>query len=319
MRYCRGADLLDSSIAAQRAHYDAHFSHIEHDVVCDAPPSSTVRLHFVRPDASGEPRFRELARLLARYITVYCVRAERLKNLSPVEFTEMVMQARDLFRKTGNSGQVGELLVYFLLETVLGAPQAIKKMPMTTNPNEERKSSDGVHLRWDHGSGVLEFIFAESKIWKSFSAALVDAFKSMEAFHDSRTKQFEVNAFTSSYSNLDSDLQKKVLSYIEGPDVSNARWAQACLIGFNWDEYQCLKDSRRSEFIREFETRYRAWGAKIRESLNGKLRDFKHKHLHFEFFMLPFADVEAFRAWFYEDLTGTKFADNELTSTKSTE
>ena len=32
---------------------------------------------------------------------------------------------------------------------------------------------------------------------------------------------------------------------------------------------------------------------------------FKHKHLRFEFFMLPFRDVD-FRAWFQEELTGRK-------------
>jgi Cap4 SAVED domain len=227
------------------------------------------------------------------------------------------MQARDLFRLSNSSGQVGELLLYFLLETVLGAPQALKKMPMTTNPKEERKGSDGIHILWDENSGVLEFLFAESKIWKSFSGALRDAFKSMEEFHDSRTKVHEVNAFTSGYSNLSADIQEKVLAYIEGPDATKSRWAQACLIGFNWNEYQCLDDQRRAKFIKEFEARYRQWGAGIKGSLNDKLKAFKHKHLRFEFFMLPFKDVEAFRAWFYEDLTGTKLKDGKSIPTEA--
>src|SRR5207245_9545199 len=138
-------------------------------IVCEEPPSATIRLHFVKADASGEPRFRELARLLVRHITLYCFKAERRRDLPELERNEMFMQARDLFRKTGNSGQVGGLLIYCLLETVLNAPQALKKMPMTTNPNEERKGSDGVHLRWDEPAAVLEVIFAESKIWNSFS------------------------------------------------------------------------------------------------------------------------------------------------------
>lgn len=295
---------LEGLLEAQRADYDANFSHIEHEIVCDKPPNATVRLHFIKPDASGEPRFRELSRLLAKYITFYCIKAERRRDLSELERNEMFMQARDLFRPAENSGQVGELLIYFLLETVLQAPQALKKMPMTTNPNEERKGSDGVHLLWDQSSGVLELMFAESKIWKSFSAALKDAFASMEKFHDSRTKQHEVNAFSSGFSNLDTELQKKVLSYIEGENATKCRLAQACLIGFNWDEYQCLNDKRRTSFIEDFEIRYRLWAAGIRDSLNGRLKAFKHKHLRFEFFMLPFKDVEIFRAWFQEALTG---------------
>jgi hypothetical protein len=205
---------LESLLEAQRADYDANFSHIEHEIACDEPPSATIRLHFVRCDASGEPRFRELARLLARYITLYCVRAERRKDLPELERNEMFMQCRDLFTPAKKSGQVGELLIYFLLETVLHAPQALKKMPMTTNPNEERKGSDGVHLLWNEQASVLELIFAESKIWKSFSGALADAFKSIESFHDSRTKQYEVNAFTSGFSNLNPELQEQVLSFI---------------------------------------------------------------------------------------------------------
>ena len=297
---------LESLLEAQRDDYDGNFSHIEHVIACDEPPNATVRLHFVRADASGQPRFRELARLLARYITVYCVRAERRKDLRELERNEMFMQCRDLFMPIKNSGQVGELLIYFLLETVLHAPQALKKMPMTTNPNEERKGSDGVHLLWNEKASVLELVFAESKIWKSFSGALGDAFKSMESFHDSRTKQYEVNAFTSDFSNLNPELQKSVLSFIEGENVSRCRLAQACLIGFDWKEYECLCDGRRALFLEEFDARYRAWANGIRDSLNDRLKAFKHKHLRFEFFMLPFRDVDEFRAWFQEELSGRK-------------
>ena len=299
-------NLLEKLLEIQQSDYDAHFSHIEHRIACDEPPTATLRLHFVRSDASGEPRFRELARLLAAYITHYCFNAERRRDLSERDRNEMWMQARDLFRLSEQSGQVGELLVYFLLETVLHAPQALKKMPMTTNPKLERQGSDGVHLRWDEEAAVLEVIFAESKIHKVFSAALNDAFTSIEGFHDSRTKRHEVTAFTSAFSNLDPELQRKVVEYIEGENVSHCRLAQACLIGFNWSEYECLNDQRREQFTKEFEERYRAWARGIRESLNGKLQACKHKHLKFEFFMLPFRDVEAFRAWFNEELTGTK-------------
>jgi hypothetical protein len=291
-------------LEAQRADYDANFSHIEHDVLCDEPPSATIRLHFVKPDGSGEPRFREIARILARHITLYCFTAERRKDLSQTEYVETVMQARELFRQSDTSGQVGELLIYFLLETVLRAPQAIKKMPMTTNQKEERKGSDGVHVRWDDGAQMLELIFAESKIWESFSDALRDAFASMEQFHDSRTKRHEINTFTSGFSNLTAELQERIVSYIEGQNTSKCRLAQACLIGFNWKEYECLNDARRAEFVRQFEERYRAWAVAMRDSLNDKLQRFKHKHLRFEFFIIPFKDVKAFRACFLEDLTG---------------
>jgi hypothetical protein len=294
---------LASLVEGQRRDYDAHFSHVKHQITL-APPSAALRLHYVRTDANGEPRFQELARLLARYITLYCFTAEKRKNLSQQDQNEMFMQARDLFRRAARSGQAGELLVYFLLETVLGAPQAIKKMAMTTNPKDERKGSDGVHLLWDDERDVLEVIFAESKIWKSFSDALRGAFESIDEFHSGRTKRHEINVVTSSYSSLNPKLQAAVKSYIEEENVSKCRFAQACLIGFEWEEYKCLRDSRREKFIVEFERRYLQWATKATNSINEKLGAFRHKHLRFEFFLLPFSNVEAFRLWFEQELTG---------------
>ena len=135
---------------------------------------------------------------------------------------------------------------------------------------------------------------------------MTEAFKSIEAFHDSGTKRHEINVVTSGFSNLDQRLQEEVASYIEGENISKFRLTQACLIGFDWDEYACLSDERRAAFVKEFEARYLAWAAEMRESLNDKLKAFKHKHLRFEFFMLPFKDVEEFRRWFEEALTGLR-------------
>lgn len=295
---------LKEILEVQRSDYDANFSHVEHQITCDEPPKATIRLHYVKADASGEPRCKQLARALVRYITHYCFLAERRKDLSETDRNEMFMRARDLFRVAEQTGQVGELLIYFLLETVLGAPQVLKKMLMTTNPKEERKGSDGVHLRWDESAEVLDIIFAESKLYSSFSQALSDAFKSVDGFHESRTKAHEINAFTSGFSVLSPQLQEKIVSYIEGENTSKCRHTQACLIGFDWDEYKCLRDNRRAEFIKTFDARYRNWAAGVRDSLNLKLQACKHKHLMFEFFMLPFESVEKFRNWFLIELTG---------------
>jgi len=295
---------IERLIDVRTVDYESYFSHIEHTLAFDQPPDAILRLHFVKADASGEPRFRQLARLLVRYIAVFCFTAEKRHSLPEIERDELWMQARDLFRNENMSGQAGELLIYFLLEAVLHAPQALKKMPMTTNPKEERKGSDGVHIRWDETAGILEILFAEAKIYKSFSKALNDAFESMEMFHESRTKVFEVNTFTSGFSNLDSKLQKKVVTFIEGENAAHCRTGHACLIGFDWREYQCLGDKRRADFIKEFEDRYRAWATRKRDSLNEKITSFKHKHINFEFFFVPFHDVEMFRKWFMEELRG---------------
>ena len=302
--YPRVQELLHL-VEVRQSDYDSHFGDVAHGFVCNHAPNSPVRLHYVLPDGSGEPRFAQLARMLVRYITIYCYQATRRKDLGEIDRNELFMQARDLFRQVDSSGQVGELLVYFLLEAVLKAPQALKKMQLTTNAKEERKGSDGVHLRFDSSSQMLEVIFAEAKIWGSFTGALADAFKSMETFHDSRTKSHEVNCFTANFCVLSPELQEQVISYVDGENASRSRLVHACLIGFDWDEYKCLDDERRAAFVAEFEDRYRKWveGFAIGH-INDKAREFKHKQVRFEFFILPFKDVAQFRSWFLAELQG---------------
>ena len=98
-------------------------------------------------------------------------------------------------------------------------------------------------------------------------------------------------------------MRDKVVSYIDGENVENSRLVQACLIGFDWNEYACLDDHRRAAFLANFEDRYRRWAEEhAQKSISEKLRNFQHRHLRFEFFLLPFRDVGAFREWFIKEL-----------------
>lgn len=302
-RSCRAvlAD-LKKLIAVRDDDYRACFSLLEHTYEITAPVRATLRLHYVRADASGEPVFDKLAWMLVKYITVYCFTVQKRRGLDELEHNELFMQARDLFRDTESSGQAGELLIYFLLETVLNAPQALKKMPITTNAKDERKGSDGLHLRWNEKDDLLELIFAESKLWASFSSALGDAFKSIEAFHSSRNKQHEVNAFTATFTLLEEDLRRRVISYVDGENIDRTRTVQACLIGFDWDEYKCLDDGRRAAFVSEFDSRYRLWAASAVAAITEHLKRCSQKQLTFEFFLLPFRDVAQFRQRFNQAL-----------------
>lgn len=296
-------DILAELIEVRRVDYDAHFAHVDHQVEISTYPHVNVRLHYVKHDAGGRCRFEELARKLVNYITLYCYAASRRQDLHEVDRNELFQKARDLFRKSNTSGQVGELLVYFLLESVLGAPQALKKMPITTNPREERKGGDGVHLRWDNADQVLELIFAESKLWQSFPAALTDAFDSIDKFHSTRASAQEIDLFTAGFVSLSEAARDLVISYIDGENVGQSRIVQACLIGFDWTEYACLDDDRRAAFLQEFEDRYRHWAHNhAKASIGEKLKACKHRHLRFEFFLLPFRDVGAFRESFLREL-----------------
>jgi len=295
---------IELLLEARQKDYDSHLAHLGIPVKCAGDIEASVRLHFVRTDGSGEPRLSELARMLVNYITMYCFDALKRHDLSELDRNALFTEARELFRKSERSGQVGEMLIYFLLESVLKAPQALRKMSITTNPQDERKGSDGVHFAWNADLELLELYFAESKIWTDFGGALSDAFTSIETFHSTGLKQHELNLFSAHFRILDSPLQSKILSYVNGENAPKTRITHACLVGFDWNEYKCLDDRRRHDFIREFEHRYATWSTDAIRKVEAKLEVLTLKNLRFEFFFLPFKSVVAFRQLFETALRG---------------
>ena len=125
----------------------------------------------------------------------------------------------------------------------------------------------------------------------------------MTDFHDSVAKDLEINYFLNTFSLLTSEQQKVVVSYVEGENKGKCQQVQVCLIGYTWEEYECLKTSEKQKFLEEFEERYLAWALeKMKPKLDGELAAFMHSNLRFEFFFLPLTSVENFRKLFLESL-----------------
>jgi hypothetical protein len=294
---------LHELVEVDERDYSNLFSTLEHEISCGEVPAASIRLHFIRHDAGGLVNLGKVVETLIAYITHFCFNSQRRADLDETARNRTFVEARKLFRKFPTTGQPGELLVYFLIEAVLKAPQVLKKMLITTNPNEERKGSDGVHMRWASDKELLEVIFAEAKLHKDFAAALASAFVSMMDFHNSATKELEINYFLNTFSLLSAEQQKIIASYVEGENKEKSQQVQVCLIGYNWKEYKCLDTTERKKFLEEFDGRYRAWAeTEMKPKLDGELATFEHSHLRFEFFFLPFTSVDDFRSLFLENL-----------------
>lgn len=294
---------LHALLEVDKKDYSSLFSTVEHEITCGEVPAASVRLHFIRHDAGGLVPMGKVVDTLISYITHFCFTSERRADLNEQARNRAFVEAKRLFRTSPTTGQPGELLVYFLIEAVLQAPQVLKKMLITTNPNDERKGSDGVHIRWAGEEDILEVIFAEAKLHKNFDAALTDAFSSMTTFHNSATKSLEINYFLNAFSLLTPEQQKVITSYVEGENKGKCQEVHVCLIGHTWEEYECLKTAEKKKFLEEFEERYLTWAREeMKPKLHAALAAFTHSHLRFEFFFLPFTSVDNFRQLFLENL-----------------
>src|SRR4051794_6320770 len=96
-------DSLAKYIEASRDKYDACLDSITHQLTVKGV-SATLRLHFVRFDSNGEPKFKDLAQCLADHIVGYCFCAARRRNPKKLdEFTRLAREARHIFRKEDTS------------------------------------------------------------------------------------------------------------------------------------------------------------------------------------------------------------------------
>ena len=207
--------------------------------------NANVTLHFVRFDqTTKEPRFSLLAKALAKHVVNFCLSARtreevKARTAYDEDEGELFMIARDYFRKLKDSGEVGELLLFFLLEAALGAPQVVCKMELKTNPNDEVKGADGIHVKWDDKDGHLDVFLGEAKLYQDIGAAMTKALESVKDIYDRNRLDEELHLVTADFKHLDENFQRRVTSWVNretAPDECHI--IHSCLIGWDWSQYR---------------------------------------------------------------------------------
>lgn len=288
---------LDGYLEVQRKHYDACIESIDHALEIDGF-DATLRFKYLRFDGNGQPKFDTLAQILSNYLSYYCFSIKKTNGRgekSMYESNRLQQEARDLLRKCDTSGEAGEILLYFLIETVLKAPQMVAKIDLKTNPKKETLGSDGIHMRWNQADNILDIYFGEAKLYGSIYDALDDVFISLKNFHEDSMKDHEIKLVTSHYKWADSQLKDAVLKHINPQEPGgDCRINHACLIGYDWNEYtELLKNPR--TIVEDFKTAYEADTIRLRDLLQKRFDNFQYAQFLYQVFFLPFKSVQEFR------------------------
>lgn len=263
---------------------------------------ATIRFHHLKFDANGEPKFRDLAQVLADHIIEYCFSVRRRgKPRLPHQYARLSREGRAYLRKMSTSGEAGEMLLYFLLEAVLGAPQMVAKMELKTNPRMENFGSDGIHMRWNEADGRLDVFFGEAKLEQTVYSALDSLMTSLEDFHADNLLEHEIGLVTSHYKHADEHVKSAVLQMLDRKEpADDCRINHACLVGYDWNEYGKLGEVKTADLHSEFTRRYAADLPRLHNLISSRFAGFTRRRLRFEIFFLPFRTVQEFRDAFNE-------------------
>jgi len=260
-----------------------------------------LKLHRV----TGEPLLNKLVSVLIDQLVQFCLKASRYSNLhEPSDHHALHREACSLLRKYIKGGEAGEILIYFLIESILNAPQLVAKMDLKTNTKAESLGSDGLHFKWNHQDEILEIYSAESKLEKKPGKAVTNLIKSLSKFHLDKTFENEFRLATAHFKHADKDMQEmveKVLNNSLGEITYRIR--HACLVGYDWEGYSNLsgKDVRDREA--QFIARYEADKNRLSTLLENKFKNLNSTVsglVIFDVFFLPFTSVQSFRTSFNE-------------------
>ncbi|BBO66290.1 hypothetical protein DSCA_02200 [Desulfosarcina alkanivorans] len=294
---------LSKYLEVAREKYDACMSRMDLPIQIDGE-NAVARFKYVKFDKNGQPKFKDLAECLADHITQYCFSVRRRQRaMSEADRNRLYREAKKLMRSYATSGEAGELLLYFLLEAVLEAPQLVAKMDLKTSTAMEIHGSDGIHMRWDDSANCMDIYFGEAKLYSNISKALDSAFESITSFHNNRQTDRELNIVTSHCKWADKKTKNIVLRYVDRLDpIDDCRFNHACLIGYDWKKYKKLNDNQRTTFLTNFIEDYSKDIPRLIKLLKRRFEKFEFCEFKFEIFFLPFRSVQEFRDEFTKAL-----------------
>lgn len=226
------------------------------------------------------------------------------------KFGNLYSRAREQFRKAeSNLGELGELLLYCLLEAHLKAPKLLTKLELKTASNDYVKGADGVHLlKLD--KDTYQIIFGESKLRPDLTAGISDAFSSIKTMLKEGLEKitYEIHLVNSNLlkENVSDEksyeVLKKILVPTENDEDLNVDYSFGIFLGFDFPISDCERRLNNIEFRKMMKQKVEdAINEKIPQ-INKQLKKDQFIGYNFYFYIVPFYELDKIRKQIIADL-----------------
>lgn len=269
--------------------------------------------YSIKLDAQGNLRVNDLIEFVTSKIIDYSIpkkqqdeaKEQLIRTGSSSKVLDLAKRAKYLFTDLQKTGEFGEMLLYILVQEVLGLPQLISKMSLKTSAQMHYHGADGIHVKYDKLDNSLSLYWGESKMEKTIYSGLRNCFKSLKSFlldtygHNS-TQTRDLHLITSNISdNINNpQLEDILVRYFDLDDdlSNNLKYKGVCFVGFDSENYPTRPmETTTEELIEKFQTELEDWlnksSSQIRSHVN--LEKFE---IHL--FLMPFPSVQDFRTQF---------------------
>ncbi len=223
----------------------------------------------------------------------FCFSITEISNKLGIEFNES--QKQQLFLKAVRNtsqhtaqGELGELLLFALLEAYYDAPKILTKMSLKSSRRVPYHGADGVHAQFHQGE--LRLYFGESKLHDAFDGAKNDAISSISKCFEQDKYEFEFDKIEThiDFPNIDKDLKDLILNLtnpFNNHSIQNDILHTPCFIGFT--EASIFSDTD-DEYLENYK-------AMANNHVTSFYKTVQHKNLSpckTPLLLLPFSSVE---------------------------
>lgn len=255
--------------------------------------------------------YKDLLDLLGNKLYYFALSRKEIKELKDSDrLNTLIERSKSKFRDyTSNEGELGEVMLYCLLEAHLNAPKILTKLELKTANNDYVKGADGVHLlKLDEEN--YQLILGEAKLNTELTKGISNAFESISKLlkKDNKKQRFEFDLVSSelikeTYDKNQYEIIKNILLPSAKDEKTNLDYSFGIFLGFDaqiTDDENSLSNSNFRENIKE----------RIRKEVLAKIKSFNNQIQRTEFigyqfyiYIIPFMDLSSTRKKIIEDLT----------------
>ncbi|BDQ36160.1 hypothetical protein SYK_05200 [Pseudodesulfovibrio nedwellii] len=160
-------------------------------------------------------------------------------------------------------GELGELILFTLLDVYLEAPKLLSKVSTKTSRRVPVHGADAVHAQYV--DGALRLYLGESKMYQSFKSAASQATESMGNALDTYENEFDLIETYINFPEINAEIENEILSVLNpfsNENIQAESIYSPCFIGFS--EPSCFEDEatfidsykeKAEEYISDFYTK----------------------------------------------------------------
>lgn len=182
-------------------------------------------------------------------------------------------------------GELGELILFTLLDVYLEAPKLLSKVSMKTSPKMPVFGADAVHGKIIDGE--LRIYLGESKLYKNFKGAASDAAKSIKNAKNNYENEFDLLDSYMDFPDFDKETESQILDLLNpySSSIALEKIHSPCFIGFTQPDI-IFSDEK------EYEEKYTDIACDYVEDFFSKIEQNNLSTKEVTLFLLPFTCVD---------------------------